>query len=207
MSSQSLTGSGKSIFISYRRDDSSANTGRIYDRLIQHFDRESIFKDVDAIPIGVDFRKHLEQQVAGCKVLLAIIGPRWVGNDRLQDEGDFVRIEIEYGLDPDRDILVVPVLVGDSSMPSTDQLPDSLKDFAFRNAIHVRPDPDFHKDMDKLIKSLSSVVGENLAKPTSGPATAAPSHEPYVARGRKFNEPGELAEYFGEKLGRGSQPV
>ena len=152
MSSHSSAASGKSIFISYRRDDSSANTGRIYDRLIQKFDQQSIFKDVDAIPIGVDFRKHLEKQVTGCRVLLAIIGPRWADNDRLQDEGDFVRIEIEYGLDPDRDILVVPVLVDNSSMPSTDQLPDSLKDFAFRNAIQVRPDPDFHKDMDKLIK-------------------------------------------------------
>ena len=60
MSSQSSTGSGKSIFISYRRDDSSANTGRIYDRLIQQFDRESIFKDVDAVPIDGDLKVLIE---------------------------------------------------------------------------------------------------------------------------------------------------
>ncbi|MBO36121.1 MAG: hypothetical protein CMO64_08020 [Verrucomicrobiales bacterium] len=203
MSSHSSAASGKSIFISYRRDDSSANTGRIYDRLIQKFDQQSIFKDVDAIPIGVDFRKHLEKQVTGCRVLLAIIGPRWADKDRLQDEGDFVRIEIEYGLDPDRDILVVPVLVDNSSMPSTDQLPDSLKDFAFRNAIQVRPDPDFHKDMDKLIKTLTGVVKEGLGGQKRKTEAKALTHKPYRIRRREFYEPEELAVYLSENWADG----
>ena len=33
------------IFISYRRDDSASDTGRIYDRLAQEFGRDNIFKD------------------------------------------------------------------------------------------------------------------------------------------------------------------
>jgi hypothetical protein len=45
-----------SIFISYRRDDSVDITGRIYDRLVQHFSRDTVFKDVDSIPLGIDFR-------------------------------------------------------------------------------------------------------------------------------------------------------
>ena len=54
------------ILISYRRDDSADVTGRIYDRLIQQFGSRAIFKDVDSIPFGVDFRKHLDEQVARC---------------------------------------------------------------------------------------------------------------------------------------------
>ena len=110
------------------------------------------------MPMGVDFRKHLDQQVAECHVLLAIIGRQWAENPRLQEESDFVRIEIEYGLDPEREIIVVPVLVGNAPMPSVNQLPPCLKNFAYRNAIKVRPDPDFHKDMDKLTRGLEGLL-------------------------------------------------
>ena len=163
MSSQSSTEGGREIFISYRREDSESNTGRIFDHLTENFSPETIFKDVDNMPMGVDFRKHLDQQLTGCRGLLAVIGRQWAENPRLMDEADFVRNEIEHGLDPERDILVVPVLVGNASMPSTDQLPPSLKDFAYRNAIPVRPDPDFHKDMDKLIKNLEDLLDIPLA--------------------------------------------
>jgi hypothetical protein len=37
------------IFISYRRGDDQAAAGFLYDRLLQHFDREQLFMDVDAI--------------------------------------------------------------------------------------------------------------------------------------------------------------
>jgi hypothetical protein len=44
------------IFISYRRTDSADVVGRIYDRLLSSYSKEKIFKDVDSIPLGVDFR-------------------------------------------------------------------------------------------------------------------------------------------------------
>src|SRR5262245_52724766 len=69
---------GKYLFISYRRGDSADITGRIYDRLLQHFEKDFMFKDVDSIPLGIDFRQHLERAVGRCSVLLAIIGRRWL---------------------------------------------------------------------------------------------------------------------------------
>lgn len=42
------------ILISYRREDSADITGRIYDRLVQVFP-QSVFRDVDSIPLGVAF--------------------------------------------------------------------------------------------------------------------------------------------------------
>lgn len=47
------------ILISYRREDSAHVTGRIYDRLVQQFGRTAVFKDVDSIPLGIDFRTYL----------------------------------------------------------------------------------------------------------------------------------------------------
>ena len=191
MPSPSDTQGRKCIFISYRREDSQDITGRIYDRLTQKFGSKSIFKDVDAIPFGVDFREHLEQQVADCQVLLVIIGASWVANERLKDEKDFVRIEIEYGLNPDRQIRVVPVLVGNASIPTAEQLPPSLQDLTYRNAIQVRPDPDFHRDMDKLISSLADVVGLE----DKGSRRRA-DFSPYRIAGSEIYDPKVLAKAF-----------
>ena len=67
-----------SIFISYRRSDSIAETGRLYDHLESHFGRNRVFKDVDSIPLGVNFRQYLDQEVGGCQVFVAVIGPKWL---------------------------------------------------------------------------------------------------------------------------------
>lgn len=148
------------IFISYRREDTSDVTGRIYDRLCQHFGKENVFKDVDSIPLGVDFRKHLGNSVGQCNVLLTIIGRQWLagekGKRRLDDARDFVRIEMEAALK--RDIPVVPVLVQGAEIPAVDDLPELLQSLSYRNGIPVRPDPDFHQDMDRLIKGIEGYL-------------------------------------------------
>lgn len=149
------------IFISYRREDSSDTTGRIYDRLVGSFGRERVFKDVDAIPLGVDFRDYLGKRVGDCAVLIAVIGDRWQANDasgksRLANADDFVRIEIEAALS--RGIPVVPVLVRGAAIPAPDTLPQSLAPLAYRNGLMVRADPDFHRDMDRLIAGITEHV-------------------------------------------------
>lgn len=148
------------IFITYRREDSIDVTGRIYDRLCQHFGEPSVFKDVDSIPLGVDFRKHLGNSVGQCDVLLAVIGRQWLAGDRgarrFDDVRDFVRIEIEAALK--RDIPVVPVLVQGASMPTLEDLPEILQSLVYRNGVPVRPDPDFHQDMDRLIRGIEGYL-------------------------------------------------
>ena len=146
------------IFISYRREDAADVTGRIHDRLRQHFGEDAIFTDVDKIPLGEDFRQHLDQKMSQCKVLLPVIGRNWIkakdhrGRLRLEDPGDFVRLEIESALK--RNIPVIPLLVHGIEMPSVEDLPESLRPLAFRNGTPIRRDPDFHKDMDRLINGL-----------------------------------------------------
>ena len=148
------------IFISYRRQDSSDVTGRIYDRLTEHFGKPSVFKDVDSIPLGTDFRKKLDDSVAQCDVFLAVIGRHWllgdVGQRRLDDVGDFVRIEIEAALR--RNIPIVPVLVQGATIPGSEDLPETLQSLVYRNGIPVRPDPDFHQDMDRLIRGIEGYL-------------------------------------------------
>jgi TIR domain len=154
------------IFISYRRDDSSDVTGRIYDRLIQHFGKHSVFKDVDNIPLGVDFRERLGYSVGRCDVLLAVIGRQWLigegGRHRLSEVHDFVRIEIEAALE--RNIPVVPVLVQAAPFPRPEDLPATLQSLVYRNGIPVRADPDFHQDMDRLIRGIEAYLKRKTIK-------------------------------------------
>lgn len=149
-----------SVFISYRRDDSHYIADRIYDWLIRKRGRRNIFKDVDAIPPGQDFRQVIHAAVGRCDALLVVIGPGWLtaakapGMRRLDDPNDFVRMEIEAAIK--RDIPIIPLLVNNATTPTAEDLPPSLQTLAWRHGLLVRPDPDFHNDMGRLIAALSN---------------------------------------------------
>jgi hypothetical protein len=154
-------GVGRAIFISYRRDDTEGEAGRLYDDLVRTFGEGSVFMDVSGIDPGTDFRKAIDENVASCGVLLAMIGPQWAtitntsGQRRLENENDYVRLEIASALG--RNIAVIPVLVHDSKMPHAEQLPDNLKDLAYRNSVeitHAR----WNSDVQLLTKALSQYV-------------------------------------------------
>jgi class 3 adenylate cyclase len=165
------------IFISYRRDDAAGHAGRLYDRLREHFGDEQVFIDVEAIGPGVDFVARIEEAVAACEVLLALVGRSWVtaahpdGRRRLEDPADVVRLEIAAALR--RHVPVIPVLVGGAEMPQPKQLPGPLLPLARHNATRIDDDR-FHRDVDRLIAALDQLLS---AEPTTGqPAVARCRH-------------------------------
>lgn len=146
------------IFLSYRRDDSRAFTGRICDRLTQHFGDEAVFRDVDSIPIGMDFRDKIRETIEQAEVLIAVIGPRWLtttnaeGNPRLHHPDDYVRLEIESALA--NGVPVLPVMVDEADVLSSDQLPKTMEKLAYFNALQIPREPFFHAGVSKLIEDL-----------------------------------------------------
>jgi hypothetical protein len=184
------------IAISYRRADSEAMTGRIFDRLIAHYGKEAIFRDIDDIPPGIDFRVHINQTLLKTHILLAIVGPQWVGTssdgsaDRIQEETDPVRVEVETALR--RRVPLIPILIGATKMPSSDQLPPGLKDFAFRNAVKVDTGQDFDYHMDRLIRSMDAILEQEPksppsreTKPPAAPKSSTPARQPEPEAPRK----------------------
>lgn len=148
-----------SVFICYRREDSADVVGRIYDRLLERFGKDSVFKDVDSIPLGVDFREHLRDSIARFRVILVVIGPKWLsleGGQRLRQERDYVRIEIESGLK--LGLPLIPLLVYGAAMPAEENLPVSIAQLAYQNGLSIRPDPDFRHDMTQLIDGIQSLL-------------------------------------------------
>jgi hypothetical protein len=156
------------IFISYRRDDSEGETGRLFDDLTRAYGSDAVFMDVAGIAPGVDFRKAIDDNVSACGVFLAVIGSQWAsitganGERRLDDPNDFVRLEIASALA--RNIAVIPVLVHGAKMPHRDLLPENIKDLAYRNSVeisHAR----WNSDVELLVGALKAYV-------TSTPSTA-----------------------------------
>ncbi|MBR0735410.1 toll/interleukin-1 receptor domain-containing protein [Bradyrhizobium liaoningense] len=154
------------VFISYRREDSSGHAGRLADRLMKEFDHplglgdRSVFRDVDGIPLGVDFVKQLTEEIESCDVLLALIGPRWIDirdradNRRLDNPLDFVRVEIRTALQ--RQIPVVPILLDGAAIPDADLLPEDIRPLAFRQSLVLRNDS-FHADAVRLLREIDQI--------------------------------------------------
>jgi hypothetical protein len=156
----------KEVFISYRHSDTSGVAGRIFDHLKAQFGEDRLFKDIDSIPMGRDFRTVIFEAVAECKVLLALIGDDWLGADaagrrRIDDANDYVRLEIEAALS--RGIPVIPVLVENATMPKESELPVEIQNLAFRNATRVRHDPDFRPDIERLNRQLAEYISAEPA--------------------------------------------
>ena len=173
------------IFISYRREDSQHAAGRLVDRLERSFGRDQVFMDVDAIEPGLDFVDVLDQKLANCDVLLALIGRGWLeardqsGRRRLDDPSDFVRLEIEAALR--RNIRVIPVLLDGGSFPKEESLPDSLKPLARRQAVRLTHER-FASDTEGLVQSLAGIVGPNRRSPASTGARRVPRSATVPAR-------------------------
>ena len=130
------------IFLSYRRDDSSAYAGRLYDYLVGRFGEDNVFIDIDSIEPGVDFADALEKTLTKCDTVLVVIGRSWlstVGRDgkrRLESPNDFVRFEVARAL-ASGTRRIIPVLVGGAQVPDAEELPESLAMLTRRQAFEL----------------------------------------------------------------------
>jgi tetratricopeptide (TPR) repeat protein len=170
------------IFISYRRDETDFPAGWLYDRLATHFGRDQIFKDIDSIELGDDFVEVITRAVGSCDVLLALIGDRWLsitdenGKRRLDDPNDFVRLEIEAALE--RQVRLIPILVGNARMPRPEQLPPSLAKLARRQALQLSP-VRFESDTGRLLGVLERSLEESRREAEERPR---PLHQAAVVQ-------------------------
>ncbi len=145
------------VFLSYRRTDVGGHAGRLADALTQRLGSRSVFQDVTTVRPGEDFASAIDRALDDCDALLAVIGPGWLaatsphGNPRLAEAGDFVRLELARALQ--REVRVVPVLVGGATLPAAADLPDDLAGLVRRQATVLR-DEAWHQDVDGLVRAL-----------------------------------------------------
>ncbi len=146
------------IFISYRRDEAGGHAGRLADRLRDSFGADRVFIDVDSITYGDDFTEVIEDKLSESEIMLVVIGRDWVSagkgrrkRRRIDDPGDFVRIEVETALQ--RGIRVVPVLVDGAKIPNAAYLPSSLQPLARRRAFELSH-ASYQSELSQLIEFI-----------------------------------------------------
>ena len=157
------------VFISYRREETSGEARALFNDLVARIGKDLVFMDVDNIALGRDFREVLRENLASCDLMLVLIGKGWVdakdqsGRRRLDDPGDFIRLEIGAALK--RNIPVTPVLLQGAHMPAPEQLPEDLKELSFRNGFelsHTR----WESDVQEMIKRLALGKRPDVAAPS-----------------------------------------
>jgi TIR domain len=147
------------IFISYRREDSIAHVNALVHPLRGRFGQDRLFKDTDSIAPGQDFLKAIQRELESCSVFLAVIGSKWLTVQkpksnirRLDDPTDYLRVEVATALRNEK-IRVIPLLVGQASMPAPEDLPADLAELARRNGFELR-DSRWDSDVTLLIRAI-----------------------------------------------------
>jgi hypothetical protein len=181
MSPLDTAGAGaQKVFISYRREDTAAHAGRLYDSMVERFGEGNVFMDVDIEP-GVDFVERITEAVSGCLVLIVVMGRNWAtvaggdGEPRIADPADFVRLEVETALRRP-EVTPIPVLVSGARMPQAAQLPEPLQPLARRNALELS-DGRWRYDVGRLEEALDRLLGVP-APPAPEPHTPLPDPDP-----------------------------
>ena len=155
------------IILSYRRADSDVITGRIRDNLANRYGEDAIFMDIDSILLGFDYRKQMKDALAENKVMVAVIGPKWLGgrgkDARINADNDPVRIELETALQ--QGTAIIPVLVGGATMPKAADLPESLQELCYINAGEVDGGRDFRQHMSRLINGIDQILKTSESPP------------------------------------------
>jgi len=158
------------IFISYRREDCASQAGRLCDWLGVTFGVNQVFMDIDTIGPGADFVKVIQNAVASCNVLIAMIGKNWLtitdssGRRRLENPDDYVCLEISTALDQNK--LVIPLLVQGATMPRSDDLPHPLAGLVTRNAYEIS-DARWKQEVTVLVEKLQGMLNSpDLVRPS-----------------------------------------
>jgi TIR domain/NACHT domain len=156
------------VFISYRRHEASWLAAWLHDRLVAQFGDARVFLDIDWIKPGVDFMQVITEAIARSRVLLVIIGPRWLaaegeGSRRLDRPDDPVGVELETAFR--RGLRVIPLLLDGATMPQVGDLPDALAGLARLNALKLAYQS-ARSDLARLAEALADELG--IIAPTSG---------------------------------------
>ena len=185
------------LFINYRREDTRHASWSPLRPVNRALWRGSGFHGHRSNRAGEDFVEVINRKVSTCDIAIVAIGPNWLGatdasgKRRLDDEEDFVRMEIVAALE--RNIRVIPVLVDGARMPRKQDLPEPLAPLSRRNAIELS-ETRFHADVNRLIEAIEKSFAAAEKKEELSATPTAPPPESAAVRQSESKDLSELSE-------------
>lgn len=139
------------IFISYHRQDTAADAGRLADVLEHEFGPEPVFLDVSGIEVGANWERVVDQTLEDTVSLVLVIGPSWVLTGPIARE---LRTAIQSG------VAIIPVLVRGARWDTfAEALPPDLKSIEKLNARALDHD-NWRAGIQPLVDLLKRMLNE-----------------------------------------------
>jgi hypothetical protein len=146
------------VFINYRGEDTRSYAALLYRELARHFGDRRVFLDSESIEAGADFADTILGRVRSARVVLAVVGPRWLaatdssGRRRIDDPEDWIRRELAVAFAVG--VRVIPILTDDATLPTADELPADIAALAGRQFRRLR-----HRDASMDLGRITADIG------------------------------------------------
>lgn len=153
------------VFLSYRREDSQAETRLIYDAL-QNAGHD-VFFDRAGIQYGDEWAKKIKKSLDNAGIVIVVIGKDWLtcryedGRRRIDNLDDWVRHEVKESLQSGKKI--IPVLVRGAVVPAKSSLPDDIQGLVDRQMLILGQDK-WESDIKVLLATITE-THETKKKP------------------------------------------
>jgi len=142
------------LFVSYRKEDTSGEAGRLADELQHALGRRFVFRDAVSISPGDQWDDALIEELAAAKIVLVLVGPKWLATltDRLSDQRvDYLHKEVATALAARK--RVIPVLLRGEPLSPADALPADLKALTSCQTMSLR-DEAWSTDVNRLVDAI-----------------------------------------------------
>lgn len=149
----------------------------------------TFFFDVAGIGDGRDWEIEIQKHLEECDVLLVVIGPDWLGardpdsfQRRIDQPGDWVRLEVETGLTMNK--VVIPVLVNGAQLPARkDHLPATIQELLNKQAREIP-----HKDAESAVHVLVEQIKKRFPQGSPTPKVEPPPKDtPHLVQQKRFS--------------------
>jgi glutathione S-transferase len=176
------------IVVSHRVEDEPYGAVAVIDGLAARFGAEDVGYAPADLPEGEEMAQLLRYDVRAARVVVAVIGPRWLdardpvtGEPRLRRPADWVRAQLAEAFRCGTQ--VIPVLLRQTPMPVTRQLPADIAVLTWRHALRATPGlPDA---LDELVRAVGLVL-DQPSVPRSRLWPSRPIRDPHERRRGRY---------------------
>jgi hypothetical protein len=152
------------VFINFRSQDEPGFAALLQREFSRWFGAGAVFYASLTVPAGEDYELGLLHGVRQARVLVAVIGPRWLtsldgaGVRAIDRPGDWVRREIAEAFSCGT--RVIPVLVNDTGRLTGVPLPVDINRLSRCQYLRLR-----HEDLEHDLARIAQTVGRYLQAP------------------------------------------